>query len=60
MADDALLEFVAQIVSAHVSHNLVQSVDLPKLITDVHRAWPLQGNRQCPREASLPSPSASP
>jgi predicted transcriptional regulator len=38
MADELLLGLAAQIVSAHVSHNTVQSVDLPKLINDVHRA----------------------
>jgi predicted transcriptional regulator len=38
MAGNGVLELAAQIVSAHVSRNAVNSVDLPKLIVDVHRA----------------------
>ena len=48
MADELLLGLAAQIVSAHVSHNTVQSVDLPKLINDVHRALASAGQETAP------------
>jgi predicted transcriptional regulator len=48
MADELLLGLAAQIVSAHVSHNTVQSVDLPKLINDVHRALASAGQGTTP------------
>jgi predicted transcriptional regulator len=44
MADsDALLELAAQIVSAHVSKNAVAPNELPRLISDVHRALSTAG-----------------
>jgi hypothetical protein len=55
MAD--LLELAAQIVSAHVSHNAVEAVDLPQLINNLHKALVSAGQSTSLREASLPSPS---
>ena len=41
MADEALLELTADIVTSHVAHNNVPVADLPTLIKSVHAA--LQG-----------------
>jgi predicted transcriptional regulator len=51
MADNVVLEFAAQIVSAHVSRSDVFSVDLPKLITDVYRALMTAGEPIVPPRA---------
>jgi predicted transcriptional regulator len=48
MADGVLLGLAAQIVSAHVSNNAVESVDLPALINDVHRALANAGQPTAP------------
>ena len=49
MADDAVLGFAAQIVSAHVGRNTVDPADLPKLINDVHRALSTAGQPVVPQ-----------
>jgi predicted transcriptional regulator len=48
MADGVLLGLAAQIVSAHVSNNAVESVDLPALINNVHRALANAGQPTAP------------
>src|SRR5690349_3748555 len=48
MAEELLLGLAAQIVSAHVSNNMVVSADLPKLISDVHRALATAGQPTAP------------
>jgi predicted transcriptional regulator len=54
MAENGVLEFAAQIVSAHVSRNAVHSADLPKLIVDVHQALATAGQ---PIEPPKPEPA---
>jgi predicted transcriptional regulator len=52
-ADD-LLGITAEIVSAHVSHNVVSVTDLPGLIRDVHRTLTTLGTAAMPKEAPAP------
>jgi predicted transcriptional regulator len=56
MADNSMLGLAAQIVSAHVSRNPVNSGDLPKLITDVHKALNTAGQ---PTEPPRGEPAVS-
>ena len=43
MAENDVLKFAAQIVSAHISRNAVSSTELSKLIVEVHRALTTAG-----------------
>lgn len=54
MSDNVVLELAAQIVSAHVSRNAVNTADLPKLIVAVHRALTTVGQ---PAEEPRPEPA---
>ena len=56
-ASDAVLSLTAQIVSAHVSNNSFDTVMLPDLITNIHRALIDAGQA---RQASPSSASAVP
>jgi len=59
MADPAdhadVLEFTAQIVAAHVSHNSVSAEALPSLISDMYRV--LSAARQASAPAERPQPA---
>jgi predicted transcriptional regulator len=48
MAEDVMLSLTAQIVSAHVARNTADTADLPKLISDVHRALATAGEPVVP------------
>lgn len=50
MADEMLLDHVADIVAAHVSNNSVSANDLPALITSVHTALAALGQPSEPIE----------
>ena len=52
MADEALLTLTADIVSAHVSNNMVATSDLPDLISKVYGAL---GNLGNPVEEAVPA-----
>lgn len=47
--DDSLLSLAAQIVSAHVEHNVTSTRALPGLIRDVHRALVATGGKVAAR-----------
>ena len=51
MTEDALLDHVADIVSAHVSNNSVAAADLPGLIQSVHAALSVLG--QAPEQVEV-------
>ncbi|WP_454887649.1 MucR family transcriptional regulator [Sphingomonas oryzagri] len=53
MADDNLIELTADIVSAHVSHNIVPTSELPALINSVFEAL---SNSTKPAEPEAPKP----
>ncbi len=50
MANEALLTFAADIISAHVSHNSVSANDLPTLIQSVYASLAKLGEAQAPVE----------
>ena len=53
MADDTLLDHVADIVSAHVSNNSVSANDLPGLIQSVYASLAALGQVPAPVEEKL-------
>ena len=53
MADDTLLDHVADIVSAHVSNNSVSASDLPGLIQSVYASLAVLGQAPEPVEEEL-------
>jgi len=53
MADDMLLTFAADIISAHVSHNSVSANDLPTLIQSVYGSLAKLGEAKQPVEEKL-------
>ncbi len=52
---DSVLEFAAQIVSAHVSNNSVQASALPDLIQQVYKALTMVGSEPAPTEKLEPA-----
>ncbi len=52
---DSVLEFAAQIVSAHVSNNSVQASALPDLIQQVYKALTMVGSEPAPAEKLEPA-----
>ena len=52
---DSVLEFAAQIVSAHVSNNSVQASALPDLIQQVYKALTMVGHEPAPAEKLEPA-----
>lgn len=58
MADETLLDHVADIVSAHVSNNLVSAADLPGLIQSVYASLAALGQAPEPVDEKL-TPSVS-
>src|SRR4051812_43821398 len=56
--ENNLIELAADIVSAYVSNNSVQSGELPALINQVHSALNNVGG-PAPKEASKPEPAVS-
>jgi len=50
MADETLLDHVADIVSAHVSNNSVSAADLPGLIQSVYASLAALGQAPAPVE----------
>jgi predicted transcriptional regulator len=52
---DSVLEFAAQIVSAHVSNNSVQASALPDLIQQVYKALTMVGTEPAPAEKLEPA-----
>ncbi len=52
---DSVLEFAAQIVSAHVSNNSVQASALPDLIQQVYKALTSVGTEPAPAEKLEPA-----
>ena len=53
MADETLLDHVADIVSAHVSNNSVSASDLPGLIQSVYASLAVLGQASEPVEEKL-------
>ena len=52
---DSVLEFAAQIVSAHVSNNSVQASALPDLIQQVYKALTMVGSEPAPADKLEPA-----
>ena len=50
-----ILELTTEIVSAHVSNNLVAIDDLPSLIKEVYKTMSLVGSEQAPTERLRPA-----
>ena len=59
MPQEELVEIVADIVSAYVSKNPVQSGDLPQLIETVHRSVAALGSGNGTAQAEAPEPAVS-
>jgi predicted transcriptional regulator len=55
----ALIELATQIVAAYVTKNPVEQADLPKLITEVHRALEKAAAGPAPGKHA-PQPNSSP
>jgi predicted transcriptional regulator len=61
LANSELLTFVAQIVSAHVSHNAVSPAALPGVIQSVYAALSVLGTEEGPAgEGTKPAPAVQP
>ncbi len=54
-----LIELASQIVAAYVGHNAVERSDLPRLITEVHRALELASGPSLKEEGPEPKPAVS-
>ena len=54
-----LIELASQIVAAYVGRNAVEQADLPKLITEVHKALEQVSTQGAKEEGSEPKPPVS-
>ena len=55
----SLIELASQIVAAYVGRNAVEQADLPKLITEVHRALEQVAGAPAKSDANEPKPAVS-
>ena len=55
----SLIELASQIVAAYVGRNVVEQADLPKLITEVHKALEQVSTQGAKEEGSEPKPPVS-
>lgn len=55
VTEKEMLTFTAEIVAAHVGNNVTQAIELPTLISEVHRALASLNTSQTPQERPQPA-----